>query len=125
MTSTGNDELDRQQFALRWKTATTAERRAMLQERRAAIRARGLTPRQARRIRIVIAGFFMVVAAVGLVVRLREQQSLLTVGLYGAALILCGIVIELSRRGRTRLGMWLLVTGLAAVAVADQMLRVQ
>jgi hypothetical protein len=37
-------------------------------------------------------------------------------------LVLCGVVIELSRRGRTRLGTWLLAVGLVAVAAADQLL---
>lgn len=82
-----------------------------------------LSPSQARRIRMRVAGAFMAIAAVVLVVRLSDQPSVLVMGVYGAALILCGVVIELSRRGRTRLGMWMLAGGLVAVALADQWLR--
>ncbi|MGV9566415.1 hypothetical protein [Streptomyces sp. NPDC003480] len=86
-------------------------------------RRRPWSPRQARRIRIAVAGTIMAAIAVTLVLGLREQPSLLTVGVYGAALVLCGVVVELSRRGRTRIGTWLLGTGLVACAVADQLLR--
>ncbi|MGP3981264.1 hypothetical protein [Streptomyces sp. KR80] len=118
MTSTDKGELDGEQLELRSQTATPEERRDLVEERK-----RPLSPRQARRIRIAVAAVFMAAAAIALVVRLSEQSSVLTVGVYGVALILCGVVIELSRRGRTRLGMWLLVAGLGAVAVADQLLR--
>ena len=82
----------------------------------------GLTPRQARRIRIILASVLMAAMALVLVVRLASRTSVLVVGVYGAALILCGIVIELSRNGRTRLGTWLLGFGLAAALAADWLL---
>ncbi|GAA2652237.1 hypothetical protein [Streptomyces lunalinharesii] len=82
----------------------------------------GLTPRQARRVRVVLASVMMAAMAVLLVVRLASRTSVLVVGVYGAALILCGIVIELARNGRTRLGTWLLVCGLAAAFAADWLL---
>ncbi|WP_423835991.1 hypothetical protein [Streptomyces endophytica] len=82
----------------------------------------GLTPRQARRIRIVLASVLMATMAVVLVVRLASRTSVLVVGVYGAALVLCGVVIELSRHGRTRLGTWLLGIGLAAALAADWLL---
>ncbi|WP_274564189.1 hypothetical protein [Streptomyces spiramyceticus] len=82
----------------------------------------GLTPRQARRMRIAAASVLMVAVAVVLVVRLASRSSVLVVGVYGLALILCGVVIELSRRGRTRLGSWLLVAGLAAAVGTDAFL---
>lgn len=82
----------------------------------------GLTPRQARRIRIVLASVLMAAMAVVLVVRLASRTSVLVVGVYGAALVLCGVVIELSRHGRTRLGTWMLGLGLAAALVADWLL---
>jgi hypothetical protein len=82
----------------------------------------GLTPRQARRIRIILASVLMATMALVLVVRLASRTSVLVVGVYGAALILCGIVIELSRNGRTRLGTWLLGIGLAAALAADWLL---
>ncbi|MGW0734927.1 hypothetical protein [Streptomyces sp. NPDC002851] len=79
----------------------------------------GLTPRQARRLRIAAAAVLMAVAAAVLAIRLASRSSVLVVGVYGLLLILCGIVIELSRRGRTRLGTWLLGAGLVAALVAD------
>ncbi|MFJ9418224.1 MULTISPECIES: hypothetical protein [unclassified Streptomyces] len=82
----------------------------------------GLTPRQARRIRIVVASVLMGAMAVVLVIRLASRHSVLVVGVYGAALVLCGVVIELSRNGRTRLGTWLLGIGLAAALAADWLL---
>ncbi|MFR9726936.1 hypothetical protein ACL02R_26790 [Streptomyces sp. MS19] len=71
----------------------------------------GLTPRQARRLRMGIAGAAMAVMAVVLVYQLGDGSSLQSIGLYGAAFILCGAVIEMSRRGRTRLGTAVLVAG--------------
>ncbi|MFG2717876.1 hypothetical protein ACGFW5_06155 [Streptomyces sp. NPDC048416] len=79
----------------------------------------GMAPRQARRIRMVAAGVLMAAMGVILVVRLATRSSVLVVGVYGIALILCGVVIELSRNGRTRLGSWLLVVGLAAAFGMD------
>ncbi|GAA2616115.1 hypothetical protein Stube_15750 [Streptomyces tubercidicus] len=82
----------------------------------------GLTPRQARRIRIVLASVLMAAMAGVLMVRLASRTSVLVVGVYGAALVLCGVVIELSRHGRTRLGTWLLGIGLAAALASDWLL---
>ncbi|MDQ8705016.1 hypothetical protein RCO28_21335 [Streptomyces sp. LHD-70] len=79
----------------------------------------GLAPRQARRLRIAAASLLMAAAAAVLAVRLASRSSVLVVGVYGLLLILCGIVIELSRRGRTRLGSWVLGTGLIAALLAD------
>ncbi|WP_073752028.1 hypothetical protein [Streptomyces sp. CB03234] len=82
----------------------------------------GLTPRQARRLRIAVASVVLVTMAVVLVLRLASRTSVLVVGVYGLAMILCGVVIELSRNGRTRLGTWLLGTGLLAALAADWLL---
>ncbi|MFE5947804.1 hypothetical protein [Streptomyces sp. NPDC056480] len=79
----------------------------------------GLTPKQARRIRVAVASVLLVAMAVVLVIRLASRTSVLVVGVYGLAMILCGIVIELSRNGRTRLGTWLLVGGLLAALALD------
>ncbi|MEV0319046.1 hypothetical protein ACIBKX_05915 [Streptomyces sp. NPDC050658] len=79
----------------------------------------GLTPSQARRIRIAAASVLMAAAAVVLAVRLASRSSVLVVGVYGLLLVLCGLVIELSRRGRTRLGSYLLAAGLVAALVMD------
>ncbi|MEV1044083.1 hypothetical protein [Streptomyces sp. NPDC049916] len=81
-----------------------------------------LTPRQARRLRIVLSAVGMVAMAVVLALRIASRSSVLVVGVYGLALILCGVVIELSRNGRTRLGSWLLGVGLVAAVGADWML---
>ncbi|MER7624242.1 hypothetical protein [Streptomyces sp. NPDC126503] len=79
----------------------------------------GLTPKQARRLRVAAASVLLVAMAVVLVVRLASRTSVLVVGVYGLAMILCGVVIELSRNGRTRLGTWLLVGGLLAALAFD------
>ncbi|MEK8145875.1 hypothetical protein NKH18_45580 [Streptomyces sp. M10(2022)] len=81
-----------------------------------------LTPRQARRLRIVLSSVGMAAMAVVLALRIASRSSVLVVGVYGLALILCGIVIELSRNGRTRLASWLLGAGLAAAVGADWLL---
>ncbi|MEU8709730.1 hypothetical protein [Streptomyces sp. NPDC048565] len=81
-----------------------------------------LTPRQARRLRIVLSSIGMAVMALVLALRIASRSSVLVVGVYGLALILCGVVIELSRNGRTRLGSWLLGVGLIAAVGADWLL---
>ncbi|MFJ2773407.1 hypothetical protein [Streptomyces sp. NPDC087300] len=80
----------------------------------------GPTPAaRARRARVVAASVLMAAAAVVLALRLASRSSVLVVGVYGLLLILCGLVIELSRRGRTRLGTWLLAAGLVAALLMD------
>lgn len=81
-----------------------------------------LTPRQARRLRIALSSVGMAAMAVVLGLRIASRSSVLVVGVYGLALILCGVVIELSRNGRTRLASWLLGTGLLAAVGADWLL---
>ncbi|MEU9358256.1 hypothetical protein AB0D35_09120 [Streptomyces sp. NPDC048301] len=81
-----------------------------------------LTPRQARRLRVVLSSVGMAAMAVVLALRIASRSSVLVVGVYGLALILCGVVIELSRNGRTRLGSWLLAVGLVAAVGADWLL---
>ncbi|MDX3849522.1 hypothetical protein PV679_04650 [Streptomyces sp. AK02-01A] len=82
----------------------------------------GLTPRQARAVRVALASVLLVAMAVLLAVRLAQRTSVLVVGVYGLAMILCGVVIELSRHGRTRLASWLLGVGLVAALGADWLL---
>jgi hypothetical protein len=79
----------------------------------------GMTPRQARRVRAVVSAVVMAAVAVALVVRMEYGLSLVMVGLYGVALILCGIAVGLSRRGRTRVATAVLVAGFAVVAAAE------
>ncbi|RPK55283.1 hypothetical protein EES43_26865 [Streptomyces sp. ADI96-02] len=81
-----------------------------------------LTPRQARRLRVVLSSLGMAAMGVVLALRIVSRSSVLVVGVYGLALILCGVVIELSRNGRTRLGSWLLGLGPAAAVGADWLL---
>ncbi|MEW2064295.1 hypothetical protein AB0899_26625 [Streptomyces sp. NPDC007002] len=81
-----------------------------------------LTPRQARRLRIVLSALGMAAMAVVLALRIASRSSVLVVGVYGLALILCGVMIELSRMGRTRLASWLLGAGLLAAVGADWLL---
>ncbi|MGP4112473.1 hypothetical protein ACTWP5_16375 [Streptomyces sp. 4N509B] len=82
----------------------------------------GLTPQQARRLRMGIGAAAMVAMAVVLILRLGDGSSLQSLGLYGAAFVLSGSVIEMSRRGRTRLGMWVLGAGFVLVLGADLLL---
>jgi hypothetical protein len=81
-----------------------------------------LTPRQARLVRMALASALLVTLAAFLAVRLAERTSVLVLGVYGLAMILCGAVIELSRNGRTRLGSWLLGCCLLAALGADWLL---
>ncbi|MBT1100520.1 MULTISPECIES: hypothetical protein [Streptomyces] len=81
-----------------------------------------LTPRQARRLRIALSSVGMAAMAIVLGLRIASRSSVLVVGVYGLALILCGVVIELSRNGRTRLASWLLGAGLLAAVGADWLL---
>ncbi|MFE7336771.1 hypothetical protein [Streptomyces griseus] len=81
-----------------------------------------LTPRQARHLRIVLSSVGMAAMAVVLGLRIASRSSVLVVGVYGLALILCGVMIELSRNGRTRLASWLLGAGLLAAVGADWLL---
>ncbi|MEU5561399.1 hypothetical protein AB0H47_35650 [Streptomyces globisporus] len=81
-----------------------------------------LTPRQARRLRIVLSALGMAAMAVVLALRIASRSSVLVVGVYGLALILCGVMIELSRNGRTRLASWLLGAGLVAAVGTDWLL---
>ncbi|MFE7752742.1 hypothetical protein [Streptomyces sp. NPDC057428] len=81
-----------------------------------------LTPRQARQLRIVVSSVGMALMAAVLALHIASRSSVLVVGVYGLALILCGVVIELSRNGRTRMGSWLLGIGLVAAVGADWLL---
>ncbi|MEW2549948.1 hypothetical protein AB0910_29990 [Streptomyces sp. NPDC047002] len=82
----------------------------------------GLTPRQARMIRVTMGWVVLAGMAVLLWIRLEQRQSVLVMGVYGLAMVLCGVVIELSRHGRTRLGTYLLCAVLVAALGADWLL---
>lgn len=82
----------------------------------------GLTPREARRVRAITAAVFMVGIAVGLLVQLSGETSLMTLALYGVGLVLSGVAIKLSYAGRTRVSMAVIVLGFGLV-VAEQVSR--
>ncbi|MEV4874990.1 hypothetical protein [Streptomyces cyaneofuscatus] len=103
-------------------TVTTAETVTATGTVATAETTKRLTPRQARQLRIVLSSVGMVAMGVVLALRIASRSSVLVVGVYGLALILCGLVIELSRNGRTRLGSWLLGAGLMAAVGADWLL---
>ncbi|WP_019546793.1 hypothetical protein [Streptomyces sulphureus] len=84
---------------------------------------RRLTPRQARRVRILLSAVVMLAVAIALVVRLGSAPSVLTVGFYGIALILSGAAIGLSRRGRTRVATGVLGLGFLLVLGGEWLLR--
>ncbi|WP_432247084.1 hypothetical protein ACRAR1_02925 [Streptomyces sanyensis] len=79
----------------------------------------GLTPRQARRIRIALSGGIMIAVGAVLALRLGSTHSVLTVAFYGMALILSGSALMLSRAGRTRWATLVLGVGVAVAVVAE------
>ncbi|MFC7217548.1 hypothetical protein ACFQLX_05070 [Streptomyces polyrhachis] len=85
--------------------------------------ARRLSPRQARRIRALTATVALVAVGIAMVLQLRSQPSLVTLGLYGAALTISGTAIMLSRIGRTRVAMAVLSLAVLLVGVVDPALR--
>ncbi|MFI9586226.1 hypothetical protein ACIHCQ_31300 [Streptomyces sp. NPDC052236] len=79
----------------------------------------GLTPRQARHVRIALSAVIMIAVAATLVLRLGSTHSVLTMGFYGIALILSGSALVLSRQGRTRVATAVLGVGVAVALVAE------
>lgn len=79
----------------------------------------GLTPRQARHVRIVLSALIMVAVGLTLVLRLGSTHSVLTMGFYGIALILSGSALVLSKQGRTRVATAVLGAGVAVVVAAE------
>ncbi|MFI1395515.1 hypothetical protein [Streptomyces sp. NPDC020681] len=79
----------------------------------------GLTPRQARGIRIALSAVIMIAVGLTLVLRLGSTHSVLTMGFYGIALILSGSALVLSRQGRTRVATAVLGAGIALAAAGE------
>ncbi|MDQ0846531.1 MULTISPECIES: hypothetical protein [unclassified Streptomyces] len=79
----------------------------------------GLTPRQARRVRIALSAVIMIAVGATLALRLGSTHSVITVGFYGIALILSGSALVLSRAGRTRWATLVLGVGVAVALVAE------
>lgn len=113
MTAPHSDESERRQnLALRWQTATPRERRAMMREERD-------SPESARHTHTFLGVFFMVAAIVQTVRAVTRHESATVVAILVAAGVLSGAMAELSRRGRTRLGYFLLVVGMIALALVE------
>jgi hypothetical protein len=81
----------------------------------------GLSPRQARRVRVIFSAIVMTLVGLTLIVRLSIAPSVLTVGVYGFALSLFGGALVLSRRGRTRVATAVLAVGFVTVVLAEQL----
>jgi hypothetical protein len=81
----------------------------------------GLSPRQARRVRVILSAVVMTLVGLSLIVRLSSAPSVLTVGVYGFALSLFGGALVLSRRGRTRVATAVLAVGFITVVLAEQL----
>jgi urea transporter len=79
----------------------------------------GLTPRQARHVRIVLSAIIMIAVGLTLVLRLGSTHSVLTMGFYGIALILSGSALVLSWQGRTRVATAVLGTCVALAVAAE------
>lgn len=79
----------------------------------------GLTPRQARHVRIALSAAIMVAVGLMLTLRLGSTHSVLTMGFYGIALILSGSALVLSKQGRTRVATVVLGTGVAVCLAAE------
>ncbi|MFE7133811.1 hypothetical protein ACFVIM_23450 [Streptomyces sp. NPDC057638] len=79
----------------------------------------GLTPRQARHIRVVLSAVIMAAVGLTLALRLGSTHSVLTMGFYGIALILAGGALILSKRGRTRVATVVLGAGVALAVAAE------
>ncbi|MGV9312329.1 hypothetical protein ACWDR0_09030 [Streptomyces sp. NPDC003691] len=79
----------------------------------------GLTPRQARRVRIVLSTVIMIAVGTVLTLRLGSTHSVLTMGFYGVALIMSGSALVLSKAGRTRVATAVLGAGVALVLAAE------
>ncbi|MER7044877.1 hypothetical protein [Streptomyces jumonjinensis] len=79
----------------------------------------GLTPRQARRIRIALSAVIMTAVGLALVLRVGSTHSVLTMGFYGIALILSGSALVLSRQGRTRVATAVLGVCVALAVAAE------
>lgn len=79
----------------------------------------GLTPRQARHVRIALSAAIMIAVGAVLVLRLGSTHSVLTLAFYGMALILSGSALVLSRAGRTRWATLVLGIGVAVAVIAE------
>ncbi|MGI5353211.1 hypothetical protein ACQEU8_34270 [Streptomyces sp. CA-250714] len=105
MSAPGSNDYERlQQDVLRMRTSSPAERREFLRQRRN-------TPVNARRA-LMLAGAVYLLGGIGQTVKaVQEDKSALIIGVLVAATALSVLMIELGRRGRTRLGFTVFVVG--------------
>jgi fatty acid desaturase len=110
MNAPGSNDHERlQQDLLRMRTSSPAERRAFLRQQRN-------TPANARRA-LMLAGAVYLLGGIGQTVKsVQENQSALVIGVLVAATALAGLMIELGRRGRTRLGFAVFVVGMIVLS---------
>jgi hypothetical protein len=103
---------DPQSFALQWQTSTPGERRTLLRQNRE-------SPRTARQ-GAVLAGVLFAAGGIAATVKaVNRHESPLVIGACVAAAVLCAAMAELSRRGRTRVGMTLMVVGLITLSLVE------
>lgn len=95
------------------------DRLPRMSEANSAPERQGLTPRQARRVRIVLSTVIMALVGAVLALRLGSTHSVLTMGFYGVALIMSGSALVLSKAGRTRVATAVLGAGVALVLAAE------
>lgn len=95
------------------------DRLLCMSEANSAPERQGLTPRQARRVRIALSATIMIAVGAVLTLRLGSTHSVLTMGFYGFALILSGSALVLSKAGRTRVATAVLGAGVALVLAAE------
>ncbi|MGP4002258.1 hypothetical protein [Streptomyces sp. 8N706] len=119
MAAPGNDEFERKQnFSLQWATSTPRERRAMLREQR-----EQTAPQSTRRSYVLVGVFLMTAAIAGLVKAVAAKEPVSTIVLFAVAILFCGAMAELSRRGRTRIGFSVLVVGMIGASLAETFQR--
>ncbi|MEU7314293.1 hypothetical protein [Streptomyces sp. NPDC007083] len=111
MSASGSNGYERlQRDALRMRTSSAAERRAFLRQQRT-------TPVTARRA-LMLAGAVYLAGGIGETVKaVHGNASALVVGVLVAATALSALMIELARRGRTRLGFTVFVAGVVVLSL--------
>ena len=111
MSAQGSNDYERlQQDMLRMRTSSTAERRAFFRQQRN-------TPRNTRTATMLVGAVYLLGGIGQTVKSVTEHQSALIIAVTVAATALAGIVIELGRRGRTRLSFAIFVVGMIALSL--------
>ncbi|WP_326686883.1 hypothetical protein OIE63_06820 [Streptomyces sp. NBC_01795] len=103
---------DREGFALRWQTSTPSERRTLMRQGRE-------SPETARQASMLAGVLFAAGGIAATAKAVNRHESPLVIGGCVAAVVLCAAMAELSRRGRTRVGMTLMVVGLITLSLVE------